>query len=223
VVCHPGPPLIRTCPIKASGSSRCGFAVPRTTHPLCGDTLGGSMPSAWFRRLVHNAAPPSLHGVWEGPFPRFLATTRRSDSLPLLSPHFVAFVWRYRRFVPGSSPPARDRAGDQPGVGQPGLQPAVTTETAGPLRFPSSPHVPAPCSWTPVGPKHARPLRRVGAAPACVNNGGSRDEKDFGARSHGIGTHCLRFAGRVTPPPRKTRFRMLAKLFRAGFVTRRVA
>ena len=29
----------------------------------CGDTLGGSMPSAWFRRLVHNAAPPSLHRV----------------------------------------------------------------------------------------------------------------------------------------------------------------
>ena len=29
------------------------------------------MPSAWFRRLVHNAAPPSLHGVREGPFPRF--------------------------------------------------------------------------------------------------------------------------------------------------------
>jgi hypothetical protein len=29
----------------------------------CGDTLGGAMPSAWFLRLVHNAAPPSLHGV----------------------------------------------------------------------------------------------------------------------------------------------------------------
>ena len=29
----------------------------------CGNTLGGSMPSAWFRRLAHNAAPPSLHGV----------------------------------------------------------------------------------------------------------------------------------------------------------------
>jgi hypothetical protein len=24
------------------------------------------MPSAWFRPLVHNAAPPSLHGVREG-------------------------------------------------------------------------------------------------------------------------------------------------------------
>jgi hypothetical protein len=29
----------------------------------CGNTLGGSMPSACFRRWTHNAAPPSLHGV----------------------------------------------------------------------------------------------------------------------------------------------------------------
>jgi len=33
-----GPPLIRTCPLKASGSSRCGSAVPRTTGPFRGDT-----------------------------------------------------------------------------------------------------------------------------------------------------------------------------------------
>ena len=51
-----------------------------------------------------------------------------------------------------------------------------------------------------------------------MHNGGSRKKNDFEARSHGIRTHCLRFAGRVTPPPRKTRFRLLAKLCRAGFV-----
>jgi hypothetical protein len=33
-----GPPQIRTCPLKASGSSRCGIAVPRTTGPFRGDT-----------------------------------------------------------------------------------------------------------------------------------------------------------------------------------------
>jgi hypothetical protein len=43
-------------------------------------------------------------------------------------------------------------------------------------------------------------------------------QNDFGAQSHGIRTRCLRFAGRVAPPPRKTRFRLLAKLCRAGFV-----
>src|SRR5208337_5299657 len=41
-------------------------------------------------------------------FPRLNVTMGRSDSLPPISPHFVSFAWRYRRFVPCSSPPARD-------------------------------------------------------------------------------------------------------------------
>jgi hypothetical protein len=35
---------------------------------------------------------------------------------------------------------------------------------------------------------------------------------NFGAQSHGPHTGCLRFAGWITPPPRKTRFRRLANL-----------
>ena len=35
-------------------------------------------------------------------------------------------------------------------------------------------------------------------------------------------TRCLRFAGRVAPPPRKTRFRPLAKLYRVGLASHRV-
>ena len=70
-IAPPGLPLIQTCRFPASGSSRCGFAVPHTIQRPCGDTLGGSMPSTWFPPLVHDAAPPSLHGVREGPFPRF--------------------------------------------------------------------------------------------------------------------------------------------------------
>ena len=66
------------------------------------------MPSAWFRLPVHNAAPPSLRGVREGPFPRFHATMRCCDSLTSVSPHFVAFAWRYHRCVPYSSPTAQD-------------------------------------------------------------------------------------------------------------------
>ena len=45
------------------------------------------MPSAWFRPPVHNAAPPSLHGVLEGQFPRFSATTA---ALRLLAVLFAA-------------------------------------------------------------------------------------------------------------------------------------
>ena len=62
-------------------------------------------------------------------------------------------------------------------------------------------------------------MRRRG--PRCVHDEGSRI-RTFEAQSHGFGTGCLRFAGRVTPTPRKTRFRLLARLFRTGLVTRRV-
>ena len=142
----------------------------------------------------------------------------RSDSRPPISPHFVAFVWRYHRVVPRSSPSASDVGRGSSWSWSAGSPAGISMEAVGSLRFPSDPRVPAPCSWTPVGPKHARPLRRVGAAPACANHGGSHNSEDFGARSHSMGTHCLRFAGRVTPPPRKTRFRLLARLCRAGFV-----
>jgi hypothetical protein len=39
---------------------------------------------------------------------------------------------------------------------------------------------------------------------------------NFGAEGAGSGTRCLRFARWVTPPGRKTRFRLLARLFRVG-------
>jgi hypothetical protein len=40
---------------------------------------------------------------------------------------------------------------------------------------------------------------------------------DFGAQSLGLGSRCLRFAAGVAPGPRKTRFRLVAGLCRAGF------
>ena len=60
------------------------------------------MPSAWFRPLVHNAAPPSLHGVREGPFP---ASTLIWDAPTPVRPSRRAsfFAWRYHpcvRFAP---------------------------------------------------------------------------------------------------------------------------
>jgi hypothetical protein len=39
---------------------------------------------------------------------------------------------------------------------------------------------------------------------------------NFGAEWAGSGTRCLRFARGVAPPGRKTRFRLLARLFRVG-------
>ena len=39
----------------------------------------------------------------------------------------------------------------------------------------------------------------------------------FEAQSHGLYARCLRFAAPVTRSPRKTRFRSVANLYRAGF------
>jgi hypothetical protein len=53
----------------------------------------------------------------------------------------------------------------------------------------------------------ARPLPRFGVAFRLFNGVGLRENRNFGAQSHGPFTRCLRFAGWVAPP-RKIRFRM---------------
>ena len=47
----------------------------------------------------------------------------------------------------------------------------------------------------------------------------SHQFQNFEAQSHGPFTRCLRFAGWVAPPPRKTRFRMAGQPFRVGLTT----
>ncbi len=76
-----------------------------------------------------------------------------------------------------------------------------------------------PCSTTPAGPQR-QALRRCAAAFRHLNDVGSRNQATFEAPSHGPRIRCLRFAGWVTPSPRKTRFRLLARLCRAGLNTR---
>ena len=95
------------------------------------------MPSAWFPLRVHNAAPPSLHGVREGPFLHFKATMGRSDSLTSLSPYFVPSLGDTIVSSPDSSPQAFGTAARvSTWVGKPGLRPAVTMETARSPTFP---------------------------------------------------------------------------------------
>ena len=88
------------------------------------------------------------------------------------------------------------------------------------LRSWRTPIVLLPCSPTPAGPTH-QAIRCIGAAPA-MSTAKAPTNVAFEARSHGFGTSCLRFAVQVTRTPRKTRFRLLARLFRTGLVTRRV-
>ena len=137
----------------------------------------------------------------------------RRTSLPSLGDTTQALVFR-----PHTAERCRGRS---LGVGHP-VSPAGRL-VSGDDRIsyvPGEPLVLLPCSPTPAGPAHqAITTRRLG--PRYVHGEGSCDIA-FEAQSHGFGTGCLRFAGRVAPTPRKTRFRLLARLFRTGLVTRRV-
>ncbi len=93
-------------------------------------------------------------------------------------------------------------------------------ETAGSPTFLGNPKCALALLFDP-GRTHASGHTMRGHGPRSVHHEGSRI-RTFEAQSHGFGTGCLRFAGRVAPTPRKTRFRLLARLFRTGLVTRRV-
>ena len=86
-----------------------------------------------------------------GPFPRFVTTMGRCDSLPSISPHFVSFAWRYHRFVPSFVPISLGRGlRINLELVSRCLRPAVTMETARSPKFPGNPHDHSPCSPTPV-------------------------------------------------------------------------
>ncbi len=125
------------------------------------------------------------------------------------------------RVHPRFAPVAAGCAGDGPGVGHPVLPPGFAEKAEGPPRFLGDPCVSVPRSPTPAGPR--APGRCGAAARPSVNLTTSAPARNhFGAQSRGPLTRCLRFAARVTPAPRKTRFRLPARLCRAGLVTRRV-
>ena len=153
-----------------------------------------------------------------------------SDSLPPIPPRFVAFAWRYHTgddvFVdrPLAAPVGPRRTPDGPGVFRCRLPlPALGVETTGSPRFLGGPQRAHALLFDPGGTGHARLDFFYGAPmrPSELNDAvGSHDSKPFGAQSHGLHTRCLRFAVRVAPTPRKTRFRLLARLCRAGLAAR---
>ena len=72
-----------------------------------------------------------------------------------------------------------------------------------------------PCSLTPVG-RPAKPFGALAVAFRDCNTVGPYDQQYFEAQSHGLGLRCLRFAAPITRTPRKTRYRTVAGLIRAG-------
>ena len=77
-----------------------------------------------------------------------------------------------------------------------------------------------PCSQIPAGRRH----QAIRCLTCCLPSGLRRRlprQLDVGTQSHSLQPRCLRFAARVTPEPRKTRFRLAANLDRMGLDTHR--
>jgi hypothetical protein len=129
---------------------------------------------------------------------------------------------RYHRSRRGLLPTIATHDRGHRGVDHPVPEPELTVETAGPPRFLGNPFVPMPCSGTPAGsetPGHCG----VPTWPPLVSTTKAPTSEGFGARSHGLGTGCLRFVKRIAPPHARLASGCSAKPGRAGLTTRRVA
>jgi hypothetical protein len=72
-----------------------------------------------------------------------------------------------------------------------------------------------PCSQTPAGPPRSATTALRYCLPPYTRRQLLR-KLYFEALSHGLHTRCLRFAGWIAPPPRKTRFRLAGLPFPGG-------
>ncbi len=168
--------------------------------------------------------PASLPRVQGGASsPASTVLSGRYDFLPFLPPRFVALTPAVPSQRSHFARSAAERChGRSSGVGHP-VSPAglLSMETTGSPTFLGTPDCALALLSDPGRTGGIRPVAMPRRGPHSVHGRGSCI-KAFEAQSHGFGTGCLRFAGRVTPAPRKTRFRLLARLFRTGLVTRRV-
>ena len=167
--------------------------------------------------------PLPFTGFPRGEFPSFFGTMRCYDSRPPIPPHFVSFAWRYHLGTLASLPSVRRAAPWAGGFCSP-LRLPPSGSKGGDDRASHVPGEPPLCLCPALRPRQdrshqAHTMRRRG--PRSNQDEGSH-EAYFGAQSHGLGTRCLRFAGWITPPPRKTRFWLLARLYQTGLATRRV-
>jgi len=152
-----------------------------------------------------------------------------SEVLQLPAAHFAALRflrWAIPSLRPLFVPPPGPGHGavDQCGVARRYLQPPCSMEEAGSPKFPEVPLWSFAILLRPrcdqagwvdhewVAWRGPRDWPRRGLPTSC----------DFGAQSHSVWSGCLRFAGAVAHPPRKTRFRLMVRLYRTGLVTRRV-
>src|SRR5271155_619609 len=151
----PGAPTDPDVHVDASGSSRCGIAVPHTTRSFRGNTLVrhgvlGVVPTPRPQRGTPFAP--------RGPEGRSPASALLWGAATSCRPsHRASFpsLGDTMRCVPCLSPTAQDLAADQPGVFSPVLQPAFTNGDDRISQVPVKPVDHSPCSSDPGVTWHA--------------------------------------------------------------------
>ncbi len=143
---------------------------------------------------------------------------RHCDPRPFVSPHFVAFAWRYRRFVPCLSPQPRTKAEVSPGVGQPGsgrhcrrkrVGLPSSRETLVTLRPVLRPRRDRVRAWDQLSTHPTRPPHQTKTRAPHIAN--------FGAQSHGFGPGCLRLVRAVARTHARLASGCWPQLCRTGF------
>ena len=145
---------------------------------------------------------------------------KHSDFLPPFPRRFVSFASRYRRCALGFAPAAQGAHGRGPGVVHRIPQTGSFDGDDRTSQVPGGPHYERALLFDPGGTSALGHCRASVLSSAKWTASAPATNTNFGAQSHGPHTRCLRFAGWVTPPPRKTRFRMAGQPFRAGLITR---
>ena len=169
-----------------------------------------------------DAASPSLHGVQEGLFPRLDDSMRCSDSLPPVSPRFVAFAWRYHPRA-WFAPSGRDAQPWAPGSWCSGSRAGNVGGGGRVSQVPGQPLCPYALLLDPGRTEDARPLRRLDMAPARVINEGSRDEKISGLDHTALGLAVYASSWRSPDTTQDSLPAAWPRLAGRDSVTRRVA
>jgi hypothetical protein len=151
-------------------------------------------------------------------FPRFVGTIRALRLPASFPPGSIALTRRYHfRCTLASLPSGGACAARGHGILPFWRRLPAAGLYGGDVRASQVPEEPQVCRRPVLRPRQdrcVRPLRRTGMVPAQTTT--RTPTTDFRGSITRLGTRCLRLAGWVTPPPRKTRFRPLARRFRTG-------
>src|SRR5271163_4962920 len=174
-----------------------------------------------FPPTIRDSAPPSLHRVPAGLVPR-LRRYYEVLRLPTARPANLRYP------SAGGDLPCACVRSTRPDAGPAAWSFGCGSPTP-PFNDRKRPDLPGSwrtlvCLRPALGPRQDRRTRPYGAPTRPPPDTRRRllQAMTFEAQSHGLGTGCLRFAGRVAPPPRQTRFPLPAKLYGVGLVTHRV-